>query len=87
VKRRLVADVPVGVLLSGGLDSSLVVGLLAEAGQHGLATFSVGFESVGGEEGDEFKYSDVIASEFDTDHHQIRVHRADAAGLGTPSGR
>jgi asparagine synthase (glutamine-hydrolysing) len=73
VKRRLVSDVPVGVLLSGGLDSSLVVGLLAEAGQHGLATFSVGFESVGGEEGDEFKYSDVIAREFDTDHHQIRV--------------
>ena len=73
VERRLVADVPVGVLLSGGLDSSLVVGLLAEAGQHGLATFSVGFESVGGEEGDEFKYSDVIAREFGTDHHQIRV--------------
>ncbi|MDP9006777.1 MAG: asparagine synthase (glutamine-hydrolyzing), partial [Actinomycetota bacterium] len=43
VERRLVADVPVGVLLSGGLDSSLIVGLLAEAGQHGLATFSVGF--------------------------------------------
>jgi len=73
VERRLVADVPVGVLLSGGLDSSLIVGLLAEAGQEGLATFSVGFESVGGEEGDEFKYSDVIAREFATDHHQIRV--------------
>jgi asparagine synthase (glutamine-hydrolysing) len=73
VQRRLVADVPVGVLLSGGLDSSLVVGLLAEAGQTGLATFSVGFESVGGEEGDEFKYSDVIAHEYATDHHQIRV--------------
>ena len=73
VEWRLVADVPVGVLLSGGLDSSLVVGLLAEAGQKGLQTFSIGFESVGGEEGDEFKYSDVIAREFDTDHHQIRV--------------
>jgi asparagine synthase (glutamine-hydrolysing) len=76
VRRRLVADVPVGVLLSGGLDSSLVVGLLAEAGQHGLATFSVGFESIGGEEGDEFKYSDVIAREFGTSHHQIRVPAA-----------
>ncbi|HUG84195.1 MAG TPA: N-acetylglutaminylglutamine amidotransferase [Euzebya sp.] len=73
VTRRLVADVPVGVLLSGGLDSSLVVGLLAEAGQHGLATFSVGFGAIQGEAGDEFAYSDVIAREFDTDHHQIRV--------------
>jgi asparagine synthase (glutamine-hydrolysing) len=73
VRRRLVADVPVGVLLSGGLDSSLVVGLLAEEGQRGLATFSIGFEAAGGEEGDEFKYSDVIAREFETDHHQIRV--------------
>jgi asparagine synthase (glutamine-hydrolysing) len=73
VKRRLVADVPVGVLLSGGLDSSLVVGLLAEAGQQGLSTFSVGFESVGGEEGDEFKYSDVIAREYGTNHHQLRI--------------
>ena len=73
VERRLVSDVPVGVLLSGGLDSSLIVGLLAEAGQHGLATFSVGFESVGGEQGDEFKYSDVVAAEFGTDHHQLRI--------------
>ncbi len=73
VEWRLVADVPVGVLLSGGLDSSLVVGLLAEAGQSGLTTFSIGFESVGGIEGDEFKYSDVIAREFATDHHRIRI--------------
>jgi asparagine synthase (glutamine-hydrolysing) len=73
VPRRLVADVPVGVLLSGGLDSSLVVGLLAEEGQHGLNTFSIGFEAVGGEEGDEFKYSDVIARQFETHHHQIRI--------------
>jgi asparagine synthase (glutamine-hydrolysing) len=73
VKRRLVADVPVGCLLSGGVDSSLIVGLLAEAGQHGLATFSIGFESVGGVAGDEFKYSDIIAEHFGTDHHQIRI--------------
>ena len=73
VEWRTVADVPVGVLLSGGLDSSMVVGLLAEAGQTGITTFSIGFESVGGEEGDEFKYSDVIAREFDTDHHRIRI--------------
>ncbi|MGB3354642.1 MAG: N-acetylglutaminylglutamine amidotransferase [Mycobacterium sp.] len=76
VKRRLVADVPVGCLLSGGVDSSLIVGLLAEAGQHGLKTFSIGFESVGGVKGDEFHYSDIIAKRFDTDHHQIRIDTA-----------
>ncbi|WP_022667183.1 N-acetylglutaminylglutamine amidotransferase [Desulfospira joergensenii] len=74
VKRRLVADVPVGVLLSGGLDSSLIVGLLAEAGQKDLKTFSIGFESVGGEKGDEFMYSDIIARHYATDHHKIRVN-------------
>jgi asparagine synthase (glutamine-hydrolysing) len=73
VKRRLVADVPVGCLLSGGVDSSLIVGLLAEAGQHGLSTFSIGFESVGGVKGDEFMYSDIVANRFGTDHHQIRI--------------
>ena len=41
--------------------------------RQGLSTFSIGFESVGGVEGDEFKYSDIIASRFDTDHHQIRI--------------
>ncbi len=76
VEWRLVADVPVGVLLSGGLDSSLVVGLLAEAGQHDIRTFSIGFEAAGGEQGDEFKYSDVIAEHFATDHHQIRIDTA-----------
>jgi asparagine synthase (glutamine-hydrolysing) len=73
VERRLVADVPVGVLLSGGLDSSLIVGLLAEQGQHGLSTFSVGFEAAGGEKGDEFEYSDIIARHFNTEHHRIFV--------------
>ena len=73
VRRRLVSDVPVGVLLSGGLDSSLIVGLLAEEGQSGLSTFSIGFEAVGGEAGDEFAYSDVIARHFATDHHQIPI--------------
>ncbi|MFY1700069.1 MULTISPECIES: N-acetylglutaminylglutamine amidotransferase [unclassified Solwaraspora] len=77
VRRRMVADVPVGVLLSGGLDSSLVVALLAEQGQRGLATFSIGFDAVGGREGDEFVYSDLVAQRFDTDHHQIRVAARD----------
>ncbi len=83
VRRRLVADIPVGVLLSGGLDSSLIVGLLAEEGQTGLATYSIGFEEVGGRSGDEFQYSDVIAERFATDHHRIRVGADElAAALG-----
>ncbi|HEY2138206.1 MAG TPA: N-acetylglutaminylglutamine amidotransferase [Xanthobacteraceae bacterium] len=73
VERRRVADVPVGVLLSGGLDSSLVVALLAEAGHKDLETFSIGFDSVGDVAGDEFRYSDLIARRFGTDHHRIRI--------------
>jgi asparagine synthase (glutamine-hydrolysing) len=79
VQRRTVADVPVGVLLSGGLDSSLVVALLAGLGQTGLATFSIGFDPVNGQVGDEFRYSDLIADLFGTDHHRIRVATADLA--------
>lgn len=73
VERRLVADVPVGVLLSGGLDSSLLVGLLAERGQTGIKTFSIGFDAVNGIEGDEFKYSDIVARHFGTEHNRIMV--------------
>ncbi len=76
VERRMVADVPVGVLLSGGIDSSVVVALLAEQGQHGLATFSIGFDSAGGESGDEYLYSDLVAKKFDTDHHKIHIDTA-----------
>jgi asparagine synthase (glutamine-hydrolysing) len=73
VERRMVSDVPVGVLLSGGIDSSLVVALLAEQGQTGLATFSIGFSSAGEESGDEFEYSSLVAQRFATDHHRIRI--------------
>lgn len=79
VARRLVADVPVGVLLSGGLDSSLIVALLAEAGQEGLRTFSIGFDDAGGEAGDEFEYSDAVAARFGTRHERIRVPHVDLA--------
>ena len=78
VRRRLRADVPVGVLLSGGLDSSLVVGMLADGGQQALNTFSIGFESAGGEAGNEFQYSDVVAERFGTAHHRIEVDAARA---------
>ncbi|WP_336923906.1 N-acetylglutaminylglutamine amidotransferase [Aquipuribacter sp. SD81] len=80
VRRRMVADVPVGVLLSGGVDSSLVVGLLAEQGQAHLATFSIGFDAVAGREGDEFRYSDVVAERFGTNHHRIRVGQDELVG-------
>ncbi|MGA8211371.1 MAG: N-acetylglutaminylglutamine amidotransferase [Nocardioidaceae bacterium] len=73
VDRRMVADVPVGVLLSGGIDSSLVVALLAESGQRGVHTFSIGFESAGGESGDEFEYSTLVAERFGTEHHRIPI--------------
>ncbi|WP_108661194.1 N-acetylglutaminylglutamine amidotransferase [Acuticoccus kandeliae] len=73
VSRRMVADVPVGVLLSGGVDSSVIVSLLAEAGQTGLQTFSIGFEDAHGEVGNEYQYSDLIAERFGTDHHKIFI--------------
>ncbi len=76
VERRMVADVPVGVLLSGGVDSSLIVGLLTEAGQVGLNTFSIGFEAANNESGDEFRYSDLIAERFETEHHKIFIESA-----------
>jgi asparagine synthase (glutamine-hydrolysing) len=79
VRRRMVADVPVGVLLSGGLDSSLLVALLAEQGQHGLSTFSIGFDGAGGDSGNEFEYSDRIAQTFGTNHERLHVNTSDFA--------
>lgn len=73
VQRRLVADVPVGALLSGGVDSSLIVGLMAEAGVSDLHTYNVGFEDVGGEKGNEFEYADIVAKRFGTRHERIFV--------------
>jgi asparagine synthase (glutamine-hydrolysing) len=74
VKKRLqIADVKVGVLLSGGLDSSLLVALLAEQGVDDLMTFSVGFEDQPEERGHEFEYSDAVAEHFATRHHQFHI--------------
>jgi len=74
VKKRLtIADVPVGVLLSGGLDSSLLVALLAEAGQHDIRTFSIGFEDQPEERGNEFEFSDPVAERYATDHQKFLI--------------
>jgi asparagine synthase (glutamine-hydrolysing) len=74
VKKRLeISDVKVGVLLSGGLDSSLLVALLAEQGVPDLLTFSVGFEDQPEERGHEFEYSDAVANYFGTRHHQYHI--------------
>ncbi len=72
-KRLQIADVKVGVLLSGGLDSSLLVALLAEQGVEDLMTFSVGFEDQPEERGHEFEYSDAVAAHFATRHHQFHI--------------
>ncbi len=74
VRRRLeVADVPVGVLLSGGLDSSLLVALLAEQGVEDILTFSVGFEDQPEEKGSEFEFSDQVVERYRTRHHKYSI--------------
>ena len=78
VRKRLeVADVPVGVLLSGGLDSSLLVALLAEAGVRDLLTFSIGFEDQPEEKGSEFEYSDQVVDRYQTRHYKYHIPNAE----------
>jgi asparagine synthase (glutamine-hydrolysing) len=74
IKRQSVADVPVGLLLSGGLDSSLIAAILAQVNEKKLRTFSIGFESSIDEAGDEFFYSDIIAKEFGSEHTKIHIN-------------
>jgi len=76
-KRNQIADVPVGVLLSGGLDSSLLVALLAEQGIAPIRTFSVGFEDQPEEKGHEFEYSDQVVARYATQHQRIHIPNAD----------
>ncbi|MCW8909641.1 MAG: asparagine synthase-related protein, partial [Gammaproteobacteria bacterium] len=62
-----------GVLLSGGLDSCLLVGLLSEAGVGNLKTFTVGFEDQPEEKGNEFEFSDQVVEKFGTEHHKFFI--------------
>lgn len=70
VERRMIADVPYGAFLSGGIDSSAIVGIMSEVGTQQVRTFSVAFEE---EEFSEAKYARMIADKFKTDHHEIKL--------------
>ncbi len=70
VERRLVADVPFGAFLSGGIDSSAIVGLMSKVSQEKVRTFNVSFDEG---EFSEAKYAKQIAQRFNTEHHEIRL--------------
>ena len=70
VKIRLISDVPLGVLLSGGVDSSTVVALIREVTGEKIKTFSVGFRE---SDFNELPYARIVAKRFDTEHHEFFV--------------
>lgn len=72
-KRIEATDVDVGILLSGGLDSSLLVALLSQQGYENINTFSIGFESIDDEIGSEFEYSDEVAKRFNSKHKKYNL--------------
>ncbi len=74
VERRLVADVPFGAFLSGGIDSSAVVGMMSKVSTSKVKTFSVVFED---EQFNEAKYARIIAHKFNTEHHEIKLTPTD----------
>lgn len=70
VQRRLIADVPFGAFLSGGIDSSAIVGLMSKAASQTVKTFSVTFDE---NEFSEARYARLIAEKFKTNHHEIKL--------------
>lgn len=71
VEKRLVTDVPLGAFLSGGIDSSIVVGLMSQQIDEPVKTFSIGF--TGEESYDETRYAKIVAEHFKTDHIEFKV--------------
>ncbi len=69
VKIRLMSEVPLGVYLSGGIDSSAIVGVMSSLIEESVKTFTVGF----GHPTDEFKYAKIVADGFNTDHKELTV--------------
>jgi len=79
VRSQLIADVPLGAFLSGGIDSSTIVSLMKQIKGEGVKTFSVDFSALGGaEEVNETFWSKFASEYFHTDHHQLRVSGEDA---------
>ncbi|MCA6365229.1 MAG: asparagine synthase (glutamine-hydrolyzing) [Bacteroidetes bacterium] len=74
VERRLVADVPFGAFLSGGIDSSAIVALMSEVSSAPVNTFSVTFDE---SEFSEAKYAKMVADKYGTRHHEIRLRPDD----------
>ncbi len=77
VRRRMVADVPVGAFLSGGIDSSAIVGLMKRHATGQVKTFSLGFTAGGAY--DELSDARRVAKHFDTEHHELAVGHVDVA--------
>jgi len=69
IERHLIADVPIGVFLSGGMDSSIVTALASKLSGQSIKTFTVGF----GESTDELKDAQVVADHFGTEHHTVMM--------------
>ena len=75
-KRLNIADVPVGILLSGGLDSSLITAISKKYKEE-LNTYSIGFNTINNEIGNEFYYSDLVADDFKTSHNKYNISNDD----------